>query len=294
MDIDAWLSDTRALIEHWIEEDMPQTAIDKGSVEDAMRYAVLAGGKRLRPQLVLASAVYLGQPMENFRDAALAVEYLHTYSLIHDDLPAMDNDDWRRGHLTAHKVYGEAMAILAGDALLTEAFAKLAHPDWMDRFNPSRVLLAVRRVALAAGRQGLIEGQVKDLAAEGRQLELEQLEEIHRKKTGALIVACVQLPSVMVGDAQAEARLTEFGKHFGLAFQIVDDILNEIGDAQVMGKATGTDRALGKATYPAILGMEASRALAEHHRTLAKAALETGARSGILRSLIDFAVDRQW
>lgn len=294
MDVASWLIETRTLIDRWIQEDFPLETSLAGTVEEVMRYSLLAGGKRLRPQLVLASAAYLGRAVEEFKEMALAVEYLHTYSLIHDDLPAMDNDDWRRGNPTAHKQFGEAMAILAGDALLTEAFAKMSDPVLGERFEPSRLIAAIGNFSQAVGREGLIQGQVKDLAGEGQALQLQQLEEIHHKKTGALIIACVQMPAIIVGDLASETKLIEYGSHFGLAFQIVDDILNETGDAAVMGKSTGTDRALGKATYPALLGMDESRRLTDYHRIQAKTALGWEPRAELLQGLIDFAIDRQW
>lgn len=294
MSVGGWLDETRRVIEAWIETDPCLEEAKSGSVEEAMRYSVLANGKRLRPQLVLAGGEYLGYRREHFREPALAVEYLHTYSLIHDDLPAMDNDDWRRGKPTSHRVFGEAMAILAGDALLTEAFRKMADPSLCQHFAPGQILKAVAMLGEAAGRSGLIEGQVRDLASEGQALELDALSEIHRKKTGALIVACLRIPAVLVGDREAEARLTEFGKHLGLAFQIVDDILNEIGDARKMGKATGTDRMLGKATYPHLVGMDQARELVLQHRAMAHQAIGTSSEASILRELIDFTVDRQW
>lgn len=294
MSVGGWLDETRSLIEAWIEADLPCEDAKSGSVEEAMRYSLLANGKRLRPQLVLAGGEYLGHPLEDFRQSALAVEYLHTYSLIHDDLPAMDNDDWRRGKPTSHRVFGEAMAILAGDALLTEAFRKMADPGLCQKFDAEQVLKAVALLGQAAGRTGLIEGQVKDLASEGQRLELGALTDLHRKKTGALIVACLRIPAILVGDPQAEARLTEFGNHLGLAFQIVDDILNEIGDSRKMGKATGTDRILGKATYPQLVGMQQARELVLQHRDMAHRALGKSSEASLLRELIDFTVDRQW
>ncbi len=294
MSITGWLEETRSVVEAWIEADLPLTDTKSGSVEEAMRYSVLAHGKRLRPQLVLAGGIYVGRRLEEFREPALAVEYLHTYSLIHDDLPAMDNDDWRRGKPTSHRVFGDAMAILAGDALLTEAFTKMADIRLCEQFPAHQVVRAAGVLGQAAGRQGLIEGQVKDLASEGQTLELAALSDLHRKKTGALIVACLRIPAILVGDREAEARLSDFGHHLGLAFQIVDDILNEIGDARKMGKATGTDRLLGKATYPGILGMSQARELALQHRAMAHEALGDGYEASILRELIDFTVDRQW
>lgn len=293
MDIAQWLIDTRMTVEQWIQEDFPFDPKCRGTVDEAMRYSLLAGGKRLRPQLVLASAMYLRHDPGRFRNVALAIEYLHTYSLIHDDLPAMDNDDLRRGMPTSHKVYGEAMAILSGDALLTEAFAKMSRLA-VDGFPAASVVDATRELAVAAGRHGLIQGQVKDLAAEGTLPTAEALADIHRHKTGMLIQACLVIPAILANDSEKQARLQEFGLHFGLAFQIADDILNVIGDASVLGKATGTDVALKKATYPRILGLDEAKRLAQMHQELADAALGHDESAGVLRQLLRFAVERQW
>lgn len=292
-DVTSWLADTRRQIEQWIEDALPAAQAVGGAVEEAMRYSLLAGGKRLRPQLVLAAALYLQEAPERFRPVALAVEFLHTYSLIHDDLPAMDNDDLRRGVPTSHKVYGEAMAILAGDALLTEAFHQMASPA-MGSFAPDKVIGAIAHLAQAAGRQGLIRGQVMDLAAEHQAVAMDDLERIHRLKTGALFEACLTLPAILVGDGEGQSRLSRFAAHFGLAFQIVDDILNVIGDQAVLGKATGTDVKLGKATYPRLLGLEEAQRLAAFHRDQADQALGEGTTADVLRGLLHFAVDRQW
>lgn len=291
VDIQQWLQETREIIEQWINEDSVCRVAQPGAVEEAMRYSLLAGGKRLRPQLVLASTLYLGLPADTFRDAALAVEYIHTYSLIHDDLPAMDNDDLRRGRPTAHKMFPEAMAILSGDALLTEAFVKMGT---IQTAKAEDVLRATVYLARAAGREGLIRGQVLDLAAERQDVELGELQNIHRHKTGALFKAALVIPAILSGNEREQQALLDFGEHFGLAFQIVDDILNVVGDPAAMGKNIGTDSALGKATYPSLVGLDQARRLADDHRIRAKIAIGSGPQSDILRRLVDFAVDRQW
>ncbi len=291
MDIEQWLRDSRNAIDEWIRGDRLALEAAPGTVEEAMAYSLLAGGKRLRPQLVMASCLYLGLAPETFRDVALAVEYIHTYSLIHDDLPAMDNDDLRRGHATAHKMFPESRAILAGDALLTEAFVKLG------QFQAARaedVLLGISYLAEASGRQGLIRGQVMDLAAEQVPVTLSELEAIHRHKTGALFKAALVIPAILSGNYDKQEALRLYGDHFGLAFQIVDDILNVVGSPALLGKNVGTDTELGKATYPGLVGLEQARRLADDHRIRAKIAIGSGDRSEILRSLADFAVDRQW
>lgn len=293
VDIAQWFIETRGTIEDWIREDLPLHKSDQPMVEDVMRYSLLAGGKRLRPQLVLATADYVGLSYNKVRAAALAVEYLHTYSLIHDDLPAMDNDDLRRGMPTAHKVYGDAMAILAGDALLTESWVKMMNLV-TEGFDVQDVLAASRALAVAAGRSGLVRGQVLDLSAENRVLSREQLEAIHRLKTGALFEACCIIPAILIGDSKAQAELAEFARHFGLAFQIVDDILNVIGDRAVMGKATGTDVALGKSTYPGLLGIDEAQRLAKGYQKRAEQVLDDRKTTDVLLAILRFAVDRQW
>ena len=225
---------------------------------EAIEYSLLAGGKRLRPALVLESWRACNGPEES-RDAALAaagaIELVHTFSLVHDDLPAMDDDDLRRGRPTNHKVFGEAMAILAGDAMLTMAFDTLA------RHAPPQVAAPMlRELAHATGPQGMIGGQVLDMAAENQPLALEQLQEVHRRKTGALITASCRLGALAAGapDRQLDA-LTRFGQHLGLAFQITDDLLDVTSTAHQLGKGTKKDARKGKNTYPALLGLEGSQ-----------------------------------
>lgn len=287
MNEDQWLNSSREMIEQWLREDM----VGDEPVRQAMRYSVLAGGKRLRPLLVLASGYLLDIARESLREAALAIEYLHTYSLIHDDLPAMDNDDLRRGKPTSHKVFGEALAILAGDALLTEAFLRLAG---CDHFAPQRVLAAVRRLGRAAGSRGLIAGQEADLRAEGQKnLSGEELTAIHERKTAQMIMASVQIPAMLGGDAVQAGTLETFGRHFGLMFQAMDDILNVIGNPQQLGKATGSDAVLGKATAPAVWGMERARAYVAEQGELAHTALGGHPRAEMLQALLDAALVRQ-
>lgn len=290
--VSAWMDQAREHIEGWIAEDLAQMDNTPGTVDDAMRYSLEAGGKRLRPQLVLAAGEYVGVEWPRLKPAALAIEYLHTYSLIHDDLPAMDNDDLRRGRPTSHKIFGDAMAILAGDALLTEAFWHMTALLECG-FDAGGVARSIRRLALSAGRQGLVRGQVQDLAAENQDITAEALVSIHEKKTAALFVAALEIPAILAGDARAVDELGRFGRHFGLAFQMVDDILNVIGDSQQLGKATGTDAGLGKATYPRLLGLDGARKLLREHADFAAAGLDPD-RSGTLEALLRFAVERTW
>ena len=252
---------------------------------DAMRYSLFAGGKRLRPALALGAAELVQGNDAPALPAACALEMIHTYSLIHDDLPAMDDDAMRRGKPTCHVVYGEAMAILAGDALLTMAFDLLAETG---------DLRVVREVARASGIAGMAGGQTLDLQYEGREISIGALEELHRRKTGALIRASVVVGAQLAGaDDKTVEVLGRFGAHLGLAFQIVDDILDVTGDSAVMGKAAGSDVARNKATFPALLGVDGSYARA---RELAEAARETLGELGIetdqLGRLVDYTVNR--
>lgn len=282
-----WVRRSGEQIEAWIRAD---TERDDEPIHQAMRYSLLAGGKRLRPLLVLASGYVFGEPPERLREPALALEYLHTYSLIHDDLPAMDNDDLRRGKPTAHKVFGEAMAILAGDALLTEAFWHLGQTG---HYPPQRILAAVRYLAQAAGSRGLIAGQVDDLAAEHQQPTVEQLQRIHLHKTAELIRAAVQIPAMLMGDGNRAETLGKFGEHFGLMFQAIDDILNVTGNAERMGKATGSDAAMGKTTVTSLLGLKRAKQFAEHHGEEARRTLAALPRAEMLQELLELAMVRQ-
>lgn len=238
---------------------------DTGLIE-AMEYSLFAGGKRLRPALVLGSAELLGGDIQKVMPSACAIEMIHTYSLIHDDLPALDNDDFRRGKPTLHKVYGEAVALLAGDGLLTLAFELLASTGNAE---------VVVEVAHSAGVNGMVGGQYLDIQSEGKVISINTLQEIHRKKTGALI--CVSLRcGALLSNASLERlnAITEYGKHLGLAFQIVDDILNVTGDEKTLGKPVGSDKEHKKSTYPALLGLEQAQKLALEQTNKAISALE--------------------
>ncbi|RMD68255.1 MAG: (2E,6E)-farnesyl diphosphate synthase [Gammaproteobacteria bacterium] len=225
-----------------------------------MAYGVLGGGKRLRPLLVYGSGHALGAPWERLDAPACAVEFLHAYSLIHDDLPAMDDDDLRRGKPTCHKAFGESTAILAGDALQTLAFEVLASAP----VEPQTCVLMIRTLAQASGRTGMVGGQMEDIEAESRPLNLQALEAIHRKKTGALIQASVRLGALAAEASESQREgLDAFSRAIGLAFQIQDDVLDVIGDAALLGKRVGADAALEKATYPALVGLEGARRMVD-------------------------------
>lgn len=229
---------------------------------DSMRYSLLAGGKRLRPVLVLATMESLGEEIEKGIPFACAIEMIHTYSLIHDDLPAMDNDDYRRGKLTNHKKYGDAMAILAGDALLTEAFGLISSGAKKANLSAETSHNIIEEAVISAGARGMIGGQVRDILSENDSvdLDLNKLEEIHRHKTGDLIAFSVRMGAYL-GEAKSETMeaLTDFAYKLGLAFQIQDDILDVVGDQALIGKPVGSDEEKQKATYPALIGLEESK-----------------------------------
>jgi geranylgeranyl diphosphate synthase type II len=259
-DLKAYLEERRELVNRALQAYLPAVRGPAFRLNQAMHYSLFVGGKRLRPILCLAAAEAVGGDAGEALPVACALEMIHTYSLIHDDLPAMDDDDLRRGQPTCHKQFDEATAILAGDGLLTAAFHTIAAaaPRYADREG---VLLEVMQlVAAAAGYQGMVGGQMLDLQAEGRQVTLKELETIHRHKTGALLTAAIRAGALMGGGSRAEVTLlTGYGEKFGLTFQITDDLLDVEGEAAEMGKATGMDEKRRKATYPAVLGLEATR-----------------------------------
>ncbi|MXQ55787.1 polyprenyl synthetase family protein [Shimazuella alba] len=230
------------------------------NLKEAMRYSLLAGGKRIRPVLAIATLESLGGDGKLALPFGCAIEMIHTYSLIHDDLPAMDDDDYRRGKLTNHKVYGEAMAILAGDGLLTEAFGLLAQGAEEAELSVDVALGIIREATRFAGARGMINGQVQDMENENRSITLDELEEVHRRKTGDLITFSVRVGALVAGASKETLdALTTFSYQLGLAFQIQDDILDVVGDQAIIGKPVGSDEHNKKATYPALLGIEESK-----------------------------------
>jgi geranylgeranyl diphosphate synthase type II len=260
----AYLAERKALVEEALAAVLPPAGTYPEVIFAAVRYSLLAGGKRLRPILCLAAAEAVGGQIRAVLPAACALEMIHTYSLIHDDLPAMDDDDFRRGRPTSHKVFGEGIAVLAGDALLTEAFALLTDRGRLPGIPPERLLDVGSEIASAAGYLGMVGGQVLDILSEGKQVDLETLQAIHRRKTGALIRVSLRAGAILAGAApEALAALTDYGERIGLAFQIADDILNVEGDRALLGKGTGSDAARGKVTFPSLLGLGASRLRAE-------------------------------
>ncbi len=296
LEVEAELDERRRLVEAALDRALPAESAWPETIHRAMRYSLFAGGKRIRPLLALAAGEAMGGRRDDVMPLACAVEMIHTYSLVHDDLPAMDDDDLRRGKPTSHKVFGEAIAILAGDALLTQAFALVAAvPPGADPALLPRRLAATAILAEAAGSTGMIGGQVMDLESEGRRLDTRALETMHRAKTGALLVASVRGGAVLGGGAGGDlARLDRYAAAIGLAFQVVDDVLDETGAAHELGKTAGKDARAGKATYVSVHGLEASRAMARRLLDDALAAISPlGARGRLLEALARGIVERR-
>ena len=288
-----YLARRAAEVNQWLDRLVPSETTPPEQLHRAMRYSLLAGGKRLRPSLTLAAGEGLGAETDDLMPAACAIEMIHTYSLIHDDLPAMDNDDLRRGRPTCHRAFGEAVAILAGDALLTQAFRVLSADS--PRRDPDRQVRVIREIATAAGTaDALIGGQIKDIESEGKTVDASTLEYIHRSKTGAMITASVVVGGIIAGanDEQID-RLRSYGERIGLAFQIADDILDVTSTSEQLGKTPGKDQAANKATYPAIHGIEASN---ERARQLVEEAVDIAAnlhlRTGVLEDMARFIIAR--
>ncbi len=294
-DLDVYLQERRRLVDAALDGFLPSEDTRPASVHRAMRYSVLAGGKRLRPILVIAGAEVVGASPSAVMPTACAMELIHTYSLIHDDLPAMDDDDYRRGRLTNHKVFGDAIAILAGDALLTYAFQLVAQNATVPGVDPKVVCDVVAEIAEAAGTVGMVGGQVVDIESEGKTITAEELEYIHVHKTAALLRASLSVGARLGGaDAAALAAVAEAGQSLGLAFQIVDDILDVEGSLETLGKTAGSDERKQKVTYPALHGIEASRREARRLIERTKSRLGVfGARSAPLCALADFVVERK-
>lgn len=264
MQLVTYLEERKKLIDEELDQYLPQHGQAPERLREAMRYSVFAGGKRLRPILTMAAAEAMGKGKELVLPAACALEFIHTYSLIHDDLPAMDDDDLRRGKPTCHRVYGEATAILAGDALLTLAFAVISKNRMIARISGDTVAEVVQIIADGAGAAGMVGGQIADLEAEGQPADAETMLYIHSRKTGALFQAALGAGALLAGaDKSALSAFKRFGEQFGLAFQITDDILDVEGDTELIGKPAGSDEKNAKATYPSIYGLEQSYRMAE-------------------------------
>jgi len=292
MTLREYLAGQQQLVERELDRLVPPESAVPETIHRAMRYSLFAGGKRIRPILCMEAARAVADNPEGVTACACALELIHTYSLIHDDLPALDNDDYRRGKLTNHKVFGEAMAILAGDALLTLAFQVLAQLP----IDGRRRGALIEELATASGTVGgMIGGQVADLEGEGKPPNAELLESIHRAKTGALLRASLRLGAIYGGASEAHyAALSCYGEHVGLAFQIVDDILDVEESSEALGKTAGKDAQQQKITFPAVYGLESSRRMAEEECARAHSVLEPfGGRAARLHELADMIVRRK-
>ncbi len=293
MDLKAYLADRAALVDAAMDAYLPEAKERPSTIHEAMRYAIFAGGKRLRPVLCLAAAEACGGETADALAPACAVELMHTYSLVHDDLPAMDDDDLRRGRPTCHKVYGEGMAVLCGDALLTEAFLILSQAPVTQRYGTRHY---ITELAETGGSRKLIGGQVMDLEGEGKKLTKKELIRIHESKTAALLTASLRLGAMTANATPAKlGALTSFGYNLGLAFQVIDDILDVTQSTEVLGKTAGKDQAVEKATYPAIIGLAASR---KEAAKLTKAAMDSlkplGKKAKRLEEIAAYLLKREY
>jgi len=289
------IDELRAAAEDALDRALPPETAWPGTLHRAVRYSLFAGGKRIRPVLVLAAGEAVGGARDELLPLACAVEMIHTYSLVHDDLPAMDDDDLRRGKPTSHKVFGEAIAILAGDALLTRAFHLLAEaPPGRAPALLDRRIRAMSALGEACGTMGLIGGQVMDLESEGKPIDASDLECLHRAKTGALLLACVRGGAILGGASEDEQRAVEgYGKAIGLAFQVVDDVLDATEEAERLGKTAGKDAVAGKATYVSVHGLARAREMADGLLADALSALvPLGERGRVLAEVARLVVDR--
>jgi len=292
--LQGYLNERIQLIESALDRYLPGAATLPKVLHEAMRYSVFAGGKRIRPILMLAACEAVGGEIKNVLPAACAIEMIHSYSLIHDDLPAMDDDDLRRGNPTNHKVYGEATAILAGDGLLTEAFILLSNPAIRGSATAEEYCEVIHLLAKGAGSRGMVGGQVVDMEAEEKPVDLPTLEYIHTRKTGALILAAIEVGALLGGATTKQRRaLCCFGEAAGLAFQVVDDILDIVADEIQLGKDIGSDQQRGKATYPALLGLSGARERADdlYQRAISSLGI-FGETARPLREIANYIVNR--
>ena len=303
MNIKNYLQEKKLIVDSALERYFPNPPEGEGEVKfsnslhKAIRHSLLNGGKRIRPILSIAAFEGVGGKGDHILPFACALEMIHTYSLIHDDLPAMDNDDTRRGKPACHKMFGEAIGILAGDGLLTEAFKLMTkRSSWDDSSNDKALILdVVHEIAQAAGISGMVGGQVADIESEGREVDLPLLQYIHTHKTGAMILASIRVGARLGGAGGETLRaFTRYGERIGLAFQIIDDILNVEGKAVSLGKSTGTDLSRGKATYPSLLGLEESKRRATELVELAVESLKPyGPGADPLREIAQFIIARK-
>jgi geranylgeranyl diphosphate synthase, type II len=292
--LDAYLQDRRKLVEEALRWYLPTDNNTPAEIYKAIHYSVFAGGKRIRPILCLAAVEASGGDMASAMPVACALELIHTYSLIHDDLPSMDNDDFRRGKPTCHKEFGENIAILAGDALLTEAFVLLSRVEKI-RFSAEKRLAVIQEISQAAGITGMVGGQTLDVLSEKSRPDQEILYEIHRRKTGVLIKAAVRSGAIISNARENKIQaLADYGMNIGMAFQIADDILNVEGDRELMGKETGSDNALGKVTYPSLMGMDYAKAELQRYIDAAIASISAFDKRALpLRLIARYIMERK-
>jgi geranylgeranyl diphosphate synthase type II len=295
IDLKAYLEEKRVIVDEALRKVFPEPEGPAGEVVRSMTYSLFAGGKRLRPILCMAGAEAVGGEGKDVLPLACALELIHTYSLIHDDLPVMDNDDIRRGKPTNHKVFGDAVALLAGDGLLTEAFRLMSSETLAKTGDPHSLLRVISLVGSAAGYRGMVGGQVVDIRSEGRQVEPSILEFIHAHKTGALISASVASGAILGGGKEDKiSAITLYGGNIGLAFQVADDILDVEGDSANLGKGVGGDAKKKKITYPSVLGLAQSKAI---ERTLVQKAVEAlaafGQEAEPLRAIAVYIIERK-
>ena len=293
MNLKSYLTSRQKLIDRALDQYLPKENVRPATIHKAMRYSLFAGGKRLRPILTLAAAEACGGKIDNALPLACAMECIHTYSLVHDDLPSMDNDDFRRGRPTCHKVFGDGIAVLAGDALLTIAFEIVSRAKSQHRYD---LFTLLREVAVSAGSQKLIAGQVADLEAEGKKVSLADLRYIHQNKTAAILTASVCLGAMSANATAKElSAVTKFGRALGLAFQVIDDILDVTQTSEKLGKSAGKDVAAQKATYPAVMGLAKSRAEAKRLTKEAHDALAIfGKKGDTLHALANHLLEREF
>ncbi|PYL40344.1 MAG: farnesyl-diphosphate synthase [Verrucomicrobia bacterium] len=293
MNLEPYLKSRQKTIDRALERYLPKEKTRPPTIHKAMRYSLFAGGKRLRPILCLAAAETCGGKINNALPLACALECIHTYSLVHDDLPSMDNDDFRRGRPTCHKVFGDGIAVLGGDGLLTIAFEIVSRAKTPRHYDMSILL---REIAMAAGSQKLIAGQVADLEAEGRKIDMAGLRYIHENKTAAILTTSARLGAMSANaDAKKLAAITKFGRALGLAFQIIDDILDVTQTSEKLGKSAGKDAAAKKATYPAVIGLKKSRLEAKRLTRRAHNALSIfDGKAEALHALANYLLEREY
>lgn len=301
LDLKGYLKEKKKMVDEFLDDYLPKADVHPKTLYEAMRYSLFAGGKRVRPILAIASCEAVGGNIEAVLPAASAIELIHTYSLIHDDLPAMDNDDYRRGRPTNHKKYGEAIAILSGDALLTLAFVLLSDKELNSRIDSDSLLSIIKTLASASGSAGMVGGQAADIQASGKELNLPEVEYIHIHKTGALIRASVCIGAIAGAGSRGEQQfaptfdaITRYGECIGLAFQIADDILDIEGSRDEIGKDVGSDLAKKKVTYPSVIGISESKKLAKELIDKAIEAISAlGDKAEPLREIARYIIERK-